>query len=377
MKFTSIDPITGKIVTDPSQGFLPPNVSPPEGDGSIFFTIAPKGSLATGIQLTNRATVVFDVNAPILTPTWTNTVDNDKPVSEVLFLGQTQQSLSFPVQWSGTDVGSGIQNFTIYVSDNDEPFTVWLQNSVGTSATFTGQPGHKYAFHSTARDMVSNVENLKIVPDAVTTVVADTTSPVTTATVTGPAGNNGWYRGLVTVGLSASDPDSPVAATYFRLDGSAVSTYTGPFTIRGDGIHQLWYSSSDPSGNQEQWRTLTIKVDQTSPSIDITPSTRTLWPPNGKMIPVTFTGVITDTDSGADAAAVTFVVMDAYGIIRTGGVVALGLNGAYSFAIPLEASRDGGDKDGRRYTIVVTAQDNAGNEESRSTTVLVPHDQGR
>ena len=43
-------------------------------------------------------------------------------------------------------------------------------------------------------------------------------------------------------------------------------------------------------------------------------------------------------------------------------------------AIQLEAWRDGTDMDGRHYTITYVITDNAGNQSTASTTVLVPHD---
>ncbi|MGH7868783.1 MAG: DUF7619 domain-containing protein, partial [Candidatus Dormibacteraceae bacterium] len=72
----SIDPATGKPPADPSVGFLPPGVN-----GSVFFTVQPKQGLSTGTQIQNQATVVFDANAPISTPTWLNTLDNTPPTS--------------------------------------------------------------------------------------------------------------------------------------------------------------------------------------------------------------------------------------------------------------------------------------------------------
>ena len=63
--FTSIDPDTGQLTEDPDAGFLPPNTTPPAGEGSVVFTVMPKGGLPTGTQITNQARVVFDVNAPI------------------------------------------------------------------------------------------------------------------------------------------------------------------------------------------------------------------------------------------------------------------------------------------------------------------------
>jgi hypothetical protein len=41
------------------------------------------------------------------------------------------------------------------------------------------------------------------------------------------------------------------------------------------------------------------------------------------------------------------------------------------------ASRKGNDKDGRKYTIIVTATDNLGNDITKQIEVIVPHDQGK
>ena len=75
-RFTSIDPATGEIPEDPLDGFLPPNRNGVEGQGYVYFTVEPKSSLQVGDVIANKATIVFDANAPIDTPTWTNTVWN-------------------------------------------------------------------------------------------------------------------------------------------------------------------------------------------------------------------------------------------------------------------------------------------------------------
>jgi hypothetical protein len=48
----------------------------------------------------------------------------------------------------------------------------------------------------------------------------------------------------------------------------------------------------------------------------------------------------------------------------------------FSQAIPLEAARAGKDKNGRAYTLEVTATDRACQTRTASITVVVPHDQG-
>lgn len=166
-RFTSIDPLTGQFTEDPLAGFLPPNVTPPEGDGSVVFTVKPK---VTGTPICNRASIVFDVNDPILTPQWCNTIDNTPPSSAVQSLSATQASPDFTVQWAGSDQGAGLESYSIFVSENDGPFTAFLTDTTNTSALFPGVAGNSYAFYSIARDLVGNIEAAPHSPDTQTTV---------------------------------------------------------------------------------------------------------------------------------------------------------------------------------------------------------------
>lgn len=122
--------------------------------------------------------------------------------------------------------------------------------------------------------------------------------------------------------------------------------------------------------------TLLRGVDHTPPVITAVANPTTLWPPNGKMVPVTISGTILDDLSGVNPSTATFAVQDQYGTVQPRGPVSAHPNGVYSFTVLLEARRNGQDKHGRLYTIVVNAQDNVGNQGSVSTTVVVPHDQG-
>jgi hypothetical protein len=64
-----------------------------------------------------------------------------------------------------------------------------------------------------------------------------TGAPVTIATLSGSAGNHGWYLSGVTVTLSATDPNSSVSATYYSVDAGAYHAYGAPFSISTDGSH--------------------------------------------------------------------------------------------------------------------------------------------
>src|SRR5581483_6959683 len=105
-----------------------------EGEGSVVFTVQPKAGLATGTAICNQASIVFDANAPIPTPQWCNSIDSTPPSSQVLSLAANQTSTSFTVNWTGTDTGSDVADYTIFVSENGGPFSPFLSNTTDTSA---------------------------------------------------------------------------------------------------------------------------------------------------------------------------------------------------------------------------------------------------
>jgi hypothetical protein len=72
--FRTLDPETGQLSDDPFAGFLPPNDETGRGEGHISFTILPRANPPDGTILTNQASIVFDVNQPIVTNEVMNTV---------------------------------------------------------------------------------------------------------------------------------------------------------------------------------------------------------------------------------------------------------------------------------------------------------------
>ena len=117
--------------------------------------------------------------------------------------------------------------------------------------------------------------------------------------------------------------------------------------------------------------------DTTPPVITLSATPRILWPPNGRLAPVTLSGTITDTGSGVNASTAEYAVQDEYGEVQPFGKITLNAAGNYSFTILLRAGRRGNDLNGRQYTIRVSAKDNAGNRGVRWTRVTLPHDQSR
>jgi hypothetical protein len=96
----------------------------------------------------------------------------------------------------------------------------------------------------------------------------DTTPPMTLCSLdpAEPDGENGWYVGSVTVFLNATDDDSGVNVTKYRVDYASWETYTEPFLLekQGAGII-IEYYSVDNAGNVEPVQNISVNRDITKP----------------------------------------------------------------------------------------------------------------
>ena len=171
--FTSLDPGTGQAPAGVFDGFLPPDDKNGIGEGYVQYTVQPKSSLTTGTTITQLASVVFDINAPIETNSAVNTIDATSPSSTVAALPKTTTNSSFTVSWSGSDgQGPGIASYSVFVSDNGAAYKPFVTDTTKTSALFTGQVGHTYAFYSLAIDAVGLVQTTPQSVPATTKIVA-------------------------------------------------------------------------------------------------------------------------------------------------------------------------------------------------------------
>jgi hypothetical protein len=99
---------------------------------------------------------------------------------------------------------------------------------------------------------------------------ADNTSPITSQSIAGTIGDNGWYRSAVQIAFSAIDNSggSGVSQTKYQIDSNTGTwlIYTAPFSISTNGIHTVYYKSVDVAGNWETEKNTTFKIDSTSPT---------------------------------------------------------------------------------------------------------------
>jgi hypothetical protein len=164
--FTSLDPETMQLTEDPILGFLDPNDFSGRGQGFVQYNVAPLGSLETGHEILNSATIIFDFNPPITTNTWQNTIDLIAPVSEVVGLPDNTIQPGFDVTWVGRDsLISGIDYYKVFVKENDGDFVLWLSNYRDTVAHFTGYSENWYSFFTVAVDSAGNEEPRPAIAD--------------------------------------------------------------------------------------------------------------------------------------------------------------------------------------------------------------------
>jgi HYR domain/PKD domain len=367
-RFTSIDPATGNPPTDPLAGFLPPSINPPEGDGSVLFTVMPKTGLATGTEIRNKARIIFDVNEPIDTPEWFNTIDNSKPTSSVLPLTASQCESNINVQWAGTDEGSGIASYTIYVSDNGGPFIIWQQNTAATSATYTGQFGHTYAFYTVAQDKTGNSENAP--PNADAAVSLSQPAPPNFTSV--PAAITVYTNsGATACATFLSDSALGTAFAESTCSTVGISRSGVPSgNIFPVGTTTITYTATDASGNTTTATQAIRVIDNTPPTITAeSVSPASLWPPNHTLRDITVNYSAVDNCSSTCTLSVTsnepvngtgdgdtdpdWVVLDAHHVRLRAERAATG--------------------SGRTYTVTITCTDGSGNSSSRDVAVIVAH----
>ena len=143
----------------------------------------------------------------------------------------------FTVAWAGQDDagGSGIGSFDIYVSDDGGPFTAWLTGTQMTSATYTGQDGHTYAFYSVATD---NVGHVQVTPaTAQTTTTVHVAQPTSLAAVSGA----GTYGGTATLTATLTAGSATLAGqtVSFTLTAGGITTSVGTATTGSNGVATL------------------------------------------------------------------------------------------------------------------------------------------
>ncbi len=337
ISFTTADDLSGVQSTDPG---------------------SPLHFAAEGANQTQQVTVTDNAgNSATFTSPGVN-IDFTQPATLAVIPGfsMNQEWFSGPVSvtLSASDNLSGVAD-SFYRVDGGSVQTY------ASPVSITSEGTHSLEYWSV--DVAGNTET-----HHTRIVKIDATAPVTQVSVSGTAGTNGWYRSAVQVSLSATDNLSGVFGSFYRVNGGATQTYAGAFVLSVQGQHIVEYWSLDNLNNTEVTKTQLIKIDSVAPVVTASANPATA-PKRPQPVNVTISGSATDAVSGILSAA--YNVIDEYGVTQPSGSVTVQANGTYSFTLTLPATRNGGDKDGHLYTIVVSGLDRAGNSASATTTLRI------
>ena len=153
----------GDEIDDPDLGYLLPNNDNGDGEGFVSFSIEHKPNPSNGSTISNKASIVFDANAPIETNTYVNTFDTDYPTSKATKVELSGSNLV--LTFEGTDATSGIAGYNIYVFKNSGVAELAGTVVTGNSFSIPYDTEVSYAFCVIAQDNAGWFEAKDIKPE--------------------------------------------------------------------------------------------------------------------------------------------------------------------------------------------------------------------
>ncbi|MBN1300472.1 MAG: T9SS type A sorting domain-containing protein, partial [Melioribacteraceae bacterium] len=139
---------------------LPPNVNPPEGEGYVTLSVKTVEGLESGTAISNQATITFDLNKPITTNLYNNTLDFTAPVTELDENIVVLEGDTLLINWSADDTesGSGINSTSLFCSIDDGAYMPAGISNRNTIRYPMISGSHKYSFYALSTDNVGNSE---------------------------------------------------------------------------------------------------------------------------------------------------------------------------------------------------------------------------
>ncbi len=259
--------------SDAYAGFLPPNDKEKgTGEGYVSFSVKLNDGLTSNTRIETNASIVFDVNEPIVTNTWLNTIDADAPTSEIVSIGCDETSRTIAVEWSGADVGSGIVGYDAYYStDGGKTFELWLSQTAETSGLFALPGiGAEYVFKVVAFDGVGNASSgvtASITIESDDVIRWSESAYVVTEDCALRLSAEGSTGGELTYYWDLTGSETVDASNFTEGDATI---WTSPEALGfGPGEYEIRLRVRDKSGIYSGIATATLRVETAVPIIDV------------------------------------------------------------------------------------------------------------
>jgi FtsP/CotA-like multicopper oxidase with cupredoxin domain len=185
---------------------------------------------------------------------------------------------------------------------------------------------------------------------------------------------------LVTLdGTGSSDPDMDTLSYSWSAAGIVFDDPTSPTPSAVFPLGSTTVTLTVSDGELEDSDDVVITIaDNTPPTITVSASPATLWPPNHKLVTVTATVNVTDVCDPHPTFVLTAITSNEPDNANGDGNTTNDIQGANigtpDVSFQLRSEREGPGS-GRIYTIEYSASDASGNDASATTQVRVPHNQ--
>ena len=214
-------------------------------------------------------TVVSATEISVLTPAGSGVVDVSVVTTYGTSANTVNDNFTYPVRAIPTVTGvapnSGFLNSKVTITGTNfsDATVVYFGTETATFLITSATTITAYApdTNGTVHVTVVNPGGVSVESNADLFTYGVGGLPVTTATNVQPNGFIGWSYNPVTVTLTAV-PGSGygIAATYYTIDLSGQTAYTGPFTISTPGSHMVTYWSVDTAGQMEPIHTAWVNI---------------------------------------------------------------------------------------------------------------------
>ncbi|MDQ1002779.1 endo-1,4-beta-xylanase [Neobacillus niacini] len=200
----------------------------------------------------------------------------------------------------------------------------------------------------------------------------DREHPVTTASGV----PTDWTNQDVSVKLSATDENSGVAKTEYKINNNEWVPYTDGIQVTTEGVNTVYYRSVDKAGNTEDTKSVVVLIDKTAPTLDFSFNQSVISDRNHKMVPITATVNAYDTISDVATVQLISIVSNQSDNGTGDGNSTQDIQeadfGTFDTNFLIRGERRGsGD---RIYTVTYKATDNAGNSTLTTQMITAKHD---